>query len=156
MQGYCDTKTLDQGGQRGGAAKLSRGNTESTPELPVGYAHRLAELHLGEIVRLVHRSGGRSRRRRAACSAALELGRDDPDSPDRGRLCSGLSSRRSRRCDGCDRTRARRCNPNSPAALGLQGWIHVWRGEPELALADVERAIRLSPSDVFLFRMVVC
>jgi tetratricopeptide (TPR) repeat protein len=47
--------------------------------------------------------------------------------------------------------RARALNPNSPAALGLQGWIHVWRGEPELALADVERALQLSPSDIFSF-----
>jgi TolB-like protein len=47
--------------------------------------------------------------------------------------------------------RARALNPNSPAALGPQGWIHVWRGEPELALADVERALQLSPADLFAF-----
>jgi adenylate cyclase len=47
--------------------------------------------------------------------------------------------------------RARALNPNSPAALGVQGWIGVWRGEPELALADVERALQLSPSDLFSF-----
>ena len=42
-------------------------------------------------------------------------------------------------------------NPNSPATLGLQGWIRVWAGEPELALADVERAMQLSPADLFSF-----
>jgi len=47
--------------------------------------------------------------------------------------------------------RARALNPNSPTALGLQGWINVWGGEPELALADVERAMQLSPSDLFSF-----
>jgi TolB-like protein len=47
--------------------------------------------------------------------------------------------------------RARMLNPNSPAALGLQGWINVWRGEPELALPDVERALKLSPADVWSF-----
>ena len=49
------------------------------------------------------------------------------------------------------RSHARALNPNSPTALGLQGWINVWGGEPELALADVERAMQLSPSDLFSF-----
>jgi hypothetical protein len=35
--------------------------------------------------------------------------------------------------------------------LGLQGWIGVWCGEPELALADVERALQLSSADLFCF-----
>jgi TolB-like protein len=47
--------------------------------------------------------------------------------------------------------RALALNPNSPGALGMQGWIHVWRGEPELALANVERALKLSPADTYSF-----
>jgi adenylate cyclase len=81
---------------------------------------------------------------------ALDLGRDDA-----GILTAagfGLAYLEGDLDTAADAiARARALNPNSAAALGPQGWIHVWRGEPELALADVERALQLSPSDVFSF-----
>ena len=81
---------------------------------------------------------------------ALDLGRDDP-----ALLIAagfGLAYLQGELDVATDAAaRARALNPNSAAALGLQGWIHVWRGEPELALADVERALQLSPSDIFSF-----
>jgi tetratricopeptide (TPR) repeat protein len=81
---------------------------------------------------------------------ALDLGRDDPVIlTAAGFALAYLGGDLDVATDAIARARA--LNPNSPAALGLQGWIHVWRGEPELALADVERALQLSPSDVFAF-----
>jgi len=81
---------------------------------------------------------------------ALDLGRDDPSVlTAAGFALAYLQGDLNVATDAVARARA--LNPNSPSALGLQGWIHVWRGEPELALADVERALQLSPSDVFSF-----
>ncbi|MGY8662659.1 winged helix-turn-helix domain-containing protein [Bradyrhizobium sp. UFLA05-109] len=81
---------------------------------------------------------------------ALDLGRDDPLFLTAAGF--GLAYLQGDLDVATDAVaRARALNPNSPAALGLHGWIHVWRGEPELALANVERALLLSPSDVFAF-----
>jgi len=38
-------------------------------------------------------------------------------------------------------------NPNSAQAWMLSAWLRVWRGEPDLALDHVARALRLSPLD---------
>ena len=35
----------------------------------------------------------------------------------------------------------------------LSAWVRVWRGEPDLALEHVARAMRLSPLDAFMFAM---
>jgi TolB-like protein len=81
---------------------------------------------------------------------ALDLGRDDPNVL----MLAGFAFAYLRgdldvAADAFARALA--LNPNSPAALGVQGWIHLWRGEPELALTGVERALKLSPADAFSF-----
>ncbi|MDW4549940.1 BTAD domain-containing putative transcriptional regulator [Defluviimonas sp. D31] len=38
-------------------------------------------------------------------------------------------------------------NPNLAMAWGFSGWINAWAGQPEEAIADLSRAIRLSPHD---------
>jgi tetratricopeptide (TPR) repeat protein len=38
-------------------------------------------------------------------------------------------------------------NPNLAQAWMLSAWLRIWRGEPDLALEHVARAIRLSPLD---------
>ena len=38
-------------------------------------------------------------------------------------------------------------NPNMASAWHFSGWIRLWLGEPEEAIADCQRAIRLSPLD---------
>lgn len=44
-------------------------------------------------------------------------------------------------------------NPNSAQGWTLSAWLRVWRGEPELALAHVARAMRLSPLDPSMYGM---
>jgi len=43
--------------------------------------------------------------------------------------------------------RARTHDPNLAMAWLFSGWTHVWLGEPEVAIGDLARAIRLSPHD---------
>lgn len=45
-------------------------------------------------------------------------------------------------------------NPNLAQAWMLSSWLRVWRGEPDLALDHVARAMRLSPVDPSLFGML--
>jgi adenylate cyclase len=49
--------------------------------------------------------------------------------------------------------RALTLNPNLAWAWLFSGWIRVWRGEPDLAIERVERAMRLSPNDQQMFNM---
>jgi tetratricopeptide (TPR) repeat protein len=44
-------------------------------------------------------------------------------------------------------------NPNLAWAWLFSGWIKVWRGEPEVAIERVGRALRLSPQDPHMFSM---
>ena len=49
--------------------------------------------------------------------------------------------------------RALALNPNLAWAWLFSGWTKIWRGEPEGALEDVARAMRLSPHDPQFFNM---
>jgi TolB-like protein/tetratricopeptide (TPR) repeat protein len=49
--------------------------------------------------------------------------------------------------------RARVLNPNLAPAWFLGGFLRVWRGEPEDAIAHFARAMRLSPLDPEMYRM---
>jgi TolB-like protein len=49
--------------------------------------------------------------------------------------------------------RALTLNPNLASAWLSSGWVRVWLGEPNLALAHFARAMRLSPVDLQLFNM---
>jgi TolB-like protein len=44
-------------------------------------------------------------------------------------------------------------NPNFALAWMLSAWLRVWRGEPDLALEHVARAIRLNPLDPYVSGM---
>ena len=44
-------------------------------------------------------------------------------------------------------------NPNLAQAWTLSAWLRVWRGEPDLALDHVARAMRLSPLDPSMYAM---
>src|SRR5262245_4289550 len=49
--------------------------------------------------------------------------------------------------------RALMLNPNSAWGWLFSGWVKVWLGEPEIAIEQVARAMRLSPSDPHVFNM---
>jgi TolB-like protein/Tfp pilus assembly protein PilF len=51
--------------------------------------------------------------------------------------------------------RARVLNPNLASAWFLGGFLRVWRGEPEDAIAHFARAMRLSPLDPEIYRVQV-
>ena len=44
-------------------------------------------------------------------------------------------------------------NPNLAAAWFLSGFLRTWRGEPEIAIEHLTRAMRLNPLDPEMFRM---
>src|SRR5262249_14741803 len=45
-------------------------------------------------------------------------------------------------------------NPNLAMVWNLSGWLRVWRGEPEPALAHVAHAVRLSPLDPSIYGLL--
>jgi Flp pilus assembly protein TadD len=49
--------------------------------------------------------------------------------------------------------RALLLDPNSASGWLFSGWVKVWLGEPEVAIEQVARAMRLSPSDPHVFNM---
>jgi tetratricopeptide (TPR) repeat protein len=49
--------------------------------------------------------------------------------------------------------RALRLNPNLAFAWYCSGWVHVWLGEPEVAIEHALRAMRLSPLDPLIHAM---
>jgi TolB-like protein len=49
--------------------------------------------------------------------------------------------------------RALSLNPNMAWAWMFSGWVHAWRGEPDLAIEQSKRSMRLSPHDTQTFAM---
>jgi adenylate cyclase len=49
--------------------------------------------------------------------------------------------------------RALELNPNLASAWFMSGWLRVWRGEPDIAIAHFTRFQRMSPLDPLLVRM---
>jgi tetratricopeptide (TPR) repeat protein len=81
---------------------------------------------------------------------ALELGRSDP--PTLTMAGFGLAYLEGDLdFGGASLDRALELSPNSASAWGLSGWIRVYLGEPDAAIERVQRAIQLSPVDVFMF-----
>jgi TolB-like protein/tetratricopeptide (TPR) repeat protein len=81
---------------------------------------------------------------------AVRLGSDDPVA-----LCMGgytlaiITHELDEAAAFIDRGLA--LNPNLAQAWTLSAWLRVWRGEPDVALEHVARAIRLSPLDPFKY-----
>jgi TolB-like protein/tetratricopeptide (TPR) repeat protein len=81
---------------------------------------------------------------------AIELGRGDPATL----TMSGFSVaflEGDIDFGGAAIDRALELNPNFAGAWGLSGWIRVYRGEPDLAIEHIQRAMQLSPVDVLMF-----
>jgi tetratricopeptide (TPR) repeat protein len=83
---------------------------------------------------------------------AVDLGGDDPTA-----LCMGgyALAYLTRQFDDAAAfmDRGLLINPNLASAWILSAWLRVLRGEPELALEHVARAIRLSPLDPYMSTM---
>lgn len=80
----------------------------------------------------------------------LELGRNDPPTLTMAGFAiayleGGLD------VGGAAIDRALELNPNYAGAWGLSGWIRVFRGEPDLAIEHLKRAMQLSPGDPLMF-----
>jgi TolB-like protein/Tfp pilus assembly protein PilF len=83
---------------------------------------------------------------------AVELGRDDAVALTRGgHALAHLSGDLNSGIALLDR--AVHLNPNLAAAWFLGGFLRIWHGESEAAIAHFERAMRLSPLDPELYRM---
>jgi TolB-like protein len=149
MQGFAIQRRLTREANAE-ALQIFLKEIQIDPELPVGYALASQSYTWAKSFGWFIDPAAESAEGARLARRALVLGRDDPIVlTAAGFALAYLHGDLDVATDAIARARA--LNPNSPAALGLQGWIHVWRGEPELALADVERAIQLSPSDVFSF-----
>src|SRR5215204_6267043 len=83
---------------------------------------------------------------------AAELGKDDAIALSRAGFSiaylTGDVAGGSRLID-----RALVLNPNLASAWYFSGWVRVWAGEPELAIAHLGHAMRLSPLDQILSLM---
>jgi TolB-like protein len=84
---------------------------------------------------------------------AVHIGRDDPVA-----LCFGGYALAFIAHDFDDAAavmdRGLAVNPNLAQAWLLSSWLRVWRGEPDLAIDHVEKAMRLSPVDPSLYGML--
>jgi hypothetical protein len=49
--------------------------------------------------------------------------------------------------------RALDLNPNASFPLSQSGFVRIWLGQPEVAIANLEKAMRLSPVDSLMFMM---
>ena len=83
---------------------------------------------------------------------AVELGKDDAVALTRaGSALSQLAGDLDASLALLDR--AKMLNPNLAAAWFLGGFVRVWRGDPEDAIAHLTQAMRLSPLDPETYRM---
>lgn len=77
---------------------------------------------------------------------ALQLDKHDPDVLAlQARSAAYVDGRHEEAISLIERSLA--VNPNSVMARTIAGWIYVYAGEPEAALAHLQRAIRLNPRD---------
>ena len=99
---------------------------------------RDAEEEVAETVRLARR--------------ATELGRDNADALSAAGL--SLAYIAGEVDEGAVLLeRALALNPNLAWAWYFSGWVKVYLGDPEAAIADTSRAMRLSPHDIHIFNM---
>jgi tetratricopeptide (TPR) repeat protein len=83
---------------------------------------------------------------------AVELGKDDAIALARaGSALSHLAGDLDGGVALLDR--AKMLNPNLAAAWFLGGFVRVWRGDPDSAIAHFTQAMRLSPLDPEMYRM---
>jgi TolB-like protein len=83
---------------------------------------------------------------------AVELGRDDAAALAAGGIVLAHMGR-DLEAGAALVARALVLNPSLPLASHWDGWIKLWRGEPEAAIEAFERAMRLSPLDPYIPRM---
>lgn len=83
---------------------------------------------------------------RRCMKLAFQLDKHDPDVLAlQARSCVYLDGRHEEAISLIERSLA--VNPNSVMARSIAGWIYVYAGQPNAALAHLQRAIRLNPRD---------
>ncbi len=81
---------------------------------------------------------------------AAALGKDDPTALwSAGHSLAYLAGEVETGITHIDRAIA--LNPNLAAAWGVSGWVHMYLGEPVVAIERLERSMRLSPLDPFSY-----
>jgi TolB-like protein len=83
---------------------------------------------------------------------AVVLGKGDPIALGMGGYALAFVAREFDDAAAC-MDQALAINPNYARAWNLSAWLRVWRGEPDLALEHVGRAMRLSPLHPSFFSM---
>lgn len=74
------------------------------------------------------------------------IGKDDQDPFNHFVVSLVAMFRRNYRRWGESADRALALNPNFASALNMRGVLHLYTGEPKLAIPDIERAMRLDPA----------
>ena len=83
---------------------------------------------------------------------AAKLGKDDPVALSTAGWVTAYDLR-DPELGGALIDRALALNPSEATAWWMRAFAHVWLGEPEPAIADAERAMRLSPRDPLIHQM---
>jgi tetratricopeptide (TPR) repeat protein len=119
-------------------------------DLSPNYAQALAYAAFGRALRPVQGySPDEPKDLREAAELARRALDSDPTDP-MALSMSGFLAALLRRdyqggCDLVDRSLA--INPNDALSWTIRGWINAWAGETETAIAEFEKAMRLSPID---------
>ena len=141
--------TRDQQGRS--VALLPRHRTR--PEFCSRLRHGGQMLFTAQVKRLDDRCCRRGRRDcRELARRATELGRENADALSAAGL--SLAYIAGEVDEGAVLLeRALALNPNLAWAWYFSGWVKVYLGDPEAAIANTARAMRLSPHDIHIFNM---
>ncbi len=134
------------------ALRLFHEAIERDPDYAAAYG-MAAWCHLWRKINgwMIDRAGEMAEGTRLA-RRAIELGKDDAVALARaGSALSHLAGDLDDSVALLDR--AKTLNPNLAAAWFLGGFVRVWRGDPDGAIAHFQQAIRLSPLDPEMYRI---
>ena len=83
---------------------------------------------------------------------AAELGKDDAEClAYAGATIAYFESQVDRGASLIARSLA--ANPNFAAGWHYSGWVHIWLGQPEVAIQHLQNAVRLNPRDPLIFNI---
>jgi len=134
------------------ALQLSYRAIELDPNYATPYGLALTCLYLRRTVGWVADPARDLVEARRLCDRVFEIGRDNFFALGAAGLAlAGLLGEHDRGAALLDESLV--LNPNASAMLVQSGFVRAWMGEPELAIQQVQRAMRNSPVDVLMFYM---
>lgn len=134
------------------ALQLSYRAIELDPDYATPYGLALTCLYLRRTAGWAADPAHEVAEARRLCTRVSEIGRDNFFALGAAGLAvAGLLGEHERGAALLDESLV--LNPNSSAMLVQSSFVRSWMGEPELAISQVQRAMRNSPVDVLMFSM---